>query len=106
MKLSSEEVAAKIKDAVRQFVQDHLDDDQTSCTFAEAEALADELKVHVSAVVHEIKVWGLLVGERAVAKRVRGVNSNSHDRWNGPGSCPTAGGSGFEQINGFAGREG
>lgn len=99
-------VAPEFK-SVEAFVQFLMDDERTSVTYEEAVELAEAIGQSVpTLVIRALKGYGITVGARPVAKAVRGFNSNSHDRWFGKGSCPTHGGSGWEQINGFAGQEG
>jgi hypothetical protein len=84
-----------------------LADDRTEFTFDEACALAKALGQPAPVyVIRGLKALGFTMQPREVPKHVRGFQSNSHDRWSGPGSCPTHGGSGWEQIAGFAGQEG
>lgn len=92
--------------AVTQFIEEALDDGRESVEFAELEAIADKVRIHVSTVVKITKSFGMRVEERPVHKEVRGFKSNNHDRWNGKGSCASHGGSGWEQINGFGGQKG
>ncbi len=54
----------------------------------------------------ELESYGLKLLPRAKPKHFRGFDSNDHDRWYGPGSSKTHGGTGYEQINGFAGQKG
>jgi hypothetical protein len=54
----------------------------------------------------ELESYGFSIAKRPLERRVRGFTTSSNDRWTGPGSSPTSGGSGWEQINGFAGRQG
>lgn len=54
----------------------------------------------------ELESYGFKLAKRESEKSVRGFSANPHDRWYGPGSCRTHGGSGWEQINGFGGEEG
>lgn len=49
---------------------------------------------------------GLRFNARPNARRIRTIGDNPNDRWYGPGSSPMHGGSGWEQVSGFAGREG
>lgn len=97
----------KVKSALEAFRDELLDDDRTEFTFGEAEKLAHELRFSTAAeVIRGLKALGLTMKERVPVKEVRGFNSNSHDRWYGKGSCKTHGGSGWEQVTGFAGQEG
>jgi hypothetical protein len=54
----------------------------------------------------ELESWGLTLEERGKGRHVRGFDANDNDRWYGPGSSKSHGGSGHEQIQGFAGRVG
>ena len=96
----------KAERAVETFVEEVTGDDRDSVTFAEVEAIASAVGIHVSTVVALVKGYGVAIGERAVHREVRGFTANSHDRWFGKGSCKTHGGSGWEQISGFAGQKG
>lgn len=91
---------------VEEFATELVDDERESFTFAEADSLAEDLQVTTAKVIRDLQAYGLKYEGRKVEKRVRGFSSNPHDRWSGPGSSPTHGGSGYEQINGFGGREG
>lgn len=104
--MTPEDLLARLDELTSAFTDDKLANDETSFTFKEAEALAAEAEIHVSTVVLRLKGRGLDYVGREVPKKVRGFNTSSHDRWYGPGSCPTSGGSGWELISGFAGQEG
>lgn len=93
-------------ESIDAFAEHLLDDDRERFTFEEAEALSDALKCHPSKVIRALKAIGLSMEPRQPERRVRGFQTNSHDRWFGPGSSSTHGGSGWEQINGFSGPEG
>jgi len=54
----------------------------------------------------ELEGYGYSLAERRPASSVRGFTTSSHDRWYGPGACPTHGGSGWEVIAGFATTDG
>jgi hypothetical protein len=98
---------AELESAVLVLGEELLDNERMSFTFAEAEALADALGYSTATpVIRALKTIGFAMDERKPERRVRTVSSNPHDRWHGPGSSPTYGGSGWEQINGFAGDEG
>ena len=93
--------------SVEAFVGFLLDDDRTSFSYAEACALAEVLCVHESAVIRELRSYGLsYLGRPVESRRVRGFTTSSNDRWFGPGSSPSHGGSGWEQVIGFAGQVG
>lgn len=93
--------------SVEAFADYLISDERSKFTFEEATELATALgQSNPSAVIRELRTYGLRMEERPVERHVRGFKSNSHDRWFGPGSSPTHGGSGHEQINGFAGQRG
>lgn len=54
----------------------------------------------------ELETWGLALKKRYTEPSFRGFSTSSNDRWYGPGSSPCHGGSGYQQISGFAGQEG
>jgi hypothetical protein len=84
-----------------------VDADRFSFTYEEAASLAETLGYSNAApVIRSLKGYGLTMAERKPEKTVRGFHSNSHDRWSGPGSSSCHGGSGWQQISGFAGDEG
>jgi hypothetical protein len=84
-----------------------LADERTTFTFEEACELAEALGYSLpTPVIRGLKAYGFAMEERRTERRVRTISTSSHDRWYGPGSCKTHGGSGWEQIAGFAGRTG
>lgn len=89
--------------SVDAFAEHLVDDDRDSFTFDEADRLATAVKTSTHKVISALEAYGLTYLVRAPVRKVRGFTSNSHDRWYGPGSCPSHGGSGHEQITGFAG---
>jgi hypothetical protein len=93
--------------SIENFVEHLLEDERSYFTFEEAVELAEALGLPVPVyVIRELKSYGLTMVPREPYKEVRGFRSNNHDRWYGKGSCPTHGGSGWEQISGAAGQEG
>jgi len=100
------DLQAAITSEVSSLVEDLLDNDETEAPWHLLDSIAAELGCATYAVIDEAKRQGLSVGQRGTVKRVRTISSNSHDRWSGPGSCPTHGGSGWQQVAGFAGDEG
>jgi hypothetical protein len=94
------------KAKIELLVDEKLANDETHVPFEELLALSEEVGLNLAVVVGLAKTAGLEIGARQVPKTVRGFTSNSHDRWYGKGSCPTHGGSGWEQIAGFAGQKG
>lgn len=97
---------ASASTAVTLLVEEKLGDDETSFCFAEAETIAKDVGIHVSTIIRLAQEAGLSYLGREVPRKVRGFKTSSNDRWFGPGSSPTSGGSGWEQINGFAGQKG
>lgn len=93
-------------ESIETFVQECMDDDRDTFTHEDLGELAYRLQRSRSKVRADLEGYGLKLAERAPEKRVRGFTANPHDRWYGPGSSPTHGGTGYEQINGFAGQEG
>lgn len=93
-------------ESIEAFVQECMDDERATFTHEELGELAFNLRKSRSKIRAELESYGLSLAMRPIEKRTRGFTSNPHDRWFGPGACPTHGGSGWEQINGFAGRIG
>lgn len=98
--LASEPEYASAED----FVQFCMDDERSTFTHVELRALAVNTRTSGSKLREELESFGLTLENRASVKRTRGFSTNSHDRWYGPGACKSHGGSGYEQIQGFAGR--
>jgi hypothetical protein len=88
------------------FVQHCMDDERATFTHMELRALALNCKASGSKIRADLEGYGLKLGERPAARKVRGFTANPHDRWYGPGASPSHGGSGWEQIQGFAGQRG
>jgi len=88
------------------FVQYLLDDELETFNASDLNALNKSLRRPVREIRTELESWGLTLASRGKSRRIRGVNTNSNDRFYGPGSDPMHGGSGWEQISGSAGREG
>ncbi len=97
------EKAAKAAEVV---AQEMVDDERSSFTFEEATEVSEDVGVHVSTVIKLLKSYGFAYVERPVAKHVRGFTTSSNDRYFGPGSSKSHGGSGHEQIAGWAGQKG
>lgn len=88
--------------AVEVFVQHCIDDDMTQFTHVDISALAFNLRKNISTIRAELESYGLSLAPRAILASTRGFKSNSHDRWTGPGSSPTHGGSGIDTTTGRA----
>lgn len=92
-------------ESIEAFVEYMMDDERETFTHADLNQLAAATQTSNHKVRAELEGYGLRLARRANDKRVRGVTSNPHDRWYGPGAERTHGGSGWEQINGFGGQE-
>lgn len=90
-------------ESVEAFVEFLLDEDRTSFNHADLGELAFQLQRSRSKIRAELEEYGLMLSERPFEKKVRGFTSNNHNRWHGN---PCGGGTGWEQINGFAGQAG
>ena len=89
---------------VEAFGEELLDNDRTEFTYSEAEVWAEELGLSTAApVIRALKEYGFTMTPREPEKKVRGFHANNHDRWI---ASPSFGGSGWEQITGFAGQKG
>lgn len=84
-------------------VQHLLDEERTSYTLAEAEALGRSLQQSLPTVHAALQSYGLAHETRLIPRRVRGFTTSSNDRFYGPGSSAMHGGSGWEIISGFVG---
>lgn len=93
-------------DSIEDFVQECMDDGRDTFDHEDLGELAFRLRRSRSVVRRDLESYGLKLAERPREKRVRGFGTSSHDRWFGPGSSPSHGGSGWEQISGFAGQKG
>lgn len=94
-------------EAIARFGEELVDDDRTTFTYEEAEALAVEVGHSVpTLVIRELKTYGFTQAARRPTVHVRGYTTSSHDRYFGPGCAKMHGGSGWEQISGLAGQEG
>lgn len=101
--MKPEDLLARVLKVVADEVEFLLDEDRTDISFEDVERLARAEGIHVASVVQMFKEWGVHVRPRPTVKNVRGVTSNPNTRW---ASCPSHGGSGWEVISGFAGKEG
>ena len=92
--------------SVEAFGEFLLAEERTSFSFNEADRIARGLRVATYVVINGLKSYGFTYEGRASEKRVRGYRTSSLDRFYGPGSAKSHGGSGHEQIMGFAGQKG
>lgn len=93
-------------ESVETFVEFLMDEDRDSFTHVELGELAFGLQRSRCKVRADLESYGLKLVERAPERRVRGFTTSSNDRWFGPGASKSYGGSGWEQISGFAGQKG
>lgn len=93
-------------EGVEALVEFLMEDDLESFDYRHLTALRTRLHRPAHELRRELEAYGLTLAARPKAKKMRGFDSNDHDRWYGPGSSPTHGGSGWEQITGMAGQKG
>lgn len=93
-------------DSIEAFAEFLLDDERDSFTFDEVSVLNTKLGIRRSDIVKELEGYGLTYEPRETEKRIRGFKTSSNDRWFGPGSMDSHGGSGADQICGFATTQG
>jgi hypothetical protein len=80
--------------------------DESEFTALHLQLLNQNTQKPVHALRVELEGYGFTLAKRPLERRVRGYTTSSNDRWYGLGSSPCHGGSGGEQITGFAGRAG
>ncbi|MBW2168850.1 MAG: hypothetical protein JRG69_06260 [Deltaproteobacteria bacterium] len=93
-------------ESIATFVEYMMDDEQEVFSHADLNQLAAATQTSNGKVRAELESFGLRLARRERVRHIRGVNTNSNDRFCGPGSEKMHGGSGWEQINGFSGQEG
>lgn len=93
-------------ESVEVFAEFLMDDERTSFTLAEAAQVAQHVRCTNREAIDALCSYGFEYTPPAFGRRVRGFSANDNDRWYGPGACKTHGGSGWEQISGFAGQKG
>lgn len=93
-------------ESIESFVEECLDDERETFSAEDLGEMAYRLRRSRSVVRAELESYGLRLQERKIERKTRGFTSNPHDRFYGPGSSPMHGGSGWEQITGFAGQKG
>ena len=90
-------------ETIEDFIEYMLDDERYHYTHQDLALLSESLKMSTGQVRSLLDDWGLKLARRPRKKEVRGFNSWDNNRWAGN---PGAGGSGWEQISGFAGQKG
>jgi len=93
-------------ESIEGFVEYLLDEDRSEFTHEDLQQLAHALKRSTQGIRKELESWGLKLTLRQHEQHVRGINTSSNDRFWGPGSSKMHGGSGWEQVLGFAGQKG
>ncbi len=93
-------------ESIEAFAEFLMAEERITFALSDVAKLAKATRTSDPKVIEELRSYGFELTKREPEKRVRGFTSNSHDRWYGPGACRTHGGSGWEQISGFAGQEG
>jgi len=92
--------------SVTNFVEYLFEAEREEFTGAELQLLSANTRTFSTKVRADLESYGLRLAARPKAQHIRGFTTSSNDRWYGPGSCNSHGGSGYEQIAGFAGRQG
>jgi hypothetical protein len=90
-------------ESIEAFVEFCVDDERDHFTTADMQAINRATHIRLQDVRKGLEGYGLRFVPREPEKRVRGWTSNPHDRFHGPGSDKMYGGSGWEQIAGWAG---
>lgn len=88
---------------VEDFVGYLLDEDRTTFTHEELAELSYRLQKTTRTLRTELEGWGLALSVRATEKAVRGYTAWDENIYQGN---PMSGGTGHEQITGFAGQKG
>ena len=89
--------------SIEDFVQYLLDEDREGYNHEDLQALSASLRLSRHKVRAELDSWGLHLMIRPHEQQVRGFSSWDENRWEGN---PCGGGSGWEQVAGFAGKKG
>lgn len=92
--------------SIEAFVEAAIEDDDLEFDWRHLAALAWNLRLGRDKIREELLRYGLCFVPKPQGRRIRTIGDNPHDRWFGPGSSPTHGGSGWEQVAGFAGQKG
>lgn len=98
--------------SIEDFVQYLIDDERETYTAEDLQALNYRLKRPIRELREAIELEAMNhnrlieLEKRGPEKKSRGFTTNDMDRFYGPGSMPSYGGSGAEQITGFSGKQG
>ena len=93
-------------ESVEAFVQFLRDDERTTFDHRDLSVLNYATRRRCGDLRKELEALGFVMILREPERDVRGFNTSSNDRWWGKGSEKCHGGSGWEQISGFAGQKG
>lgn len=88
--------------SVEAFVEAWMEDGETEFDWRHLNLLAWNCRRSNQLIKKDLLSYGLTFRTRPTPRRIRTIGSNPHDRWHGLGSCPTHGGSGWEQVQGFS----
>lgn len=87
-------------------IDSFIDDNETGYFSSDDLAILNyRLRRPIREIKMELEKYGLRLRQRNREQDVRGFSSNSHDRWDGKGSCPSHGGGGGSSIIGFFQKE-
>lgn len=90
--------------SVESFIEDLLfGDEELVYGFADLQILSFRTQLTIPEIRSYLDAYGLTLAKRVVPNEVRGFSANGNNRW---ASSPSHGGSGTEQIQGFAGNPG
>lgn len=79
-----------------------MDDDRMEYTHIDLRALGLRTRQPLAALRSQLESYGLKLATREPPKRTRGFTTSSNDRWYGPGSIKSHGGSGIDTSTGRA----
>ena len=82
-------------ESIEVFAKFCQDDERIEYTHEDLTALGSYVRMRFSEIRKRLFQYGLSLARRDVPKHIRGFTTSSNDRWTGPGSSPTYGGSGF-----------
>lgn len=89
--------------SINDFIEWRLDDDEDTFDWRHLQCLNARLGVRTHDIRKELEEAGMTLLPRQTERAVRGFQAWDNNRWAGN---PCGGGSGWEQINGFAGQAG
>lgn len=88
--------------SIEEFAEYMMDDERDEYTHEDLIALNRRLRKPVNLIRKELDSYGFKLATREPEKQTRGFNTSSHDRWFGPGSLKTHGGTGIDPHTGRA----